>query len=338
MKKSALALLLFALACGKASKKGNAVHSDSVEMSESQFHESLNEKKIQAPVEPVNDVNHPPAAPSNKNDEQSSNIPFKSPGVGVFTTVTGSVNGKTNYNNCTGTLINGNEIITASHCAPDSEKGAQEYCSKMAFTHANEDHTYKCSKVLWSSASLVSAADRNNPRSVYSDVMILQLDAKPQNIKSHSLAKDPVDSREEFKVLAYSPLSTKFANFTNSTLLADLQAHTIHYFFTAYKGCTISDNYVTNYPFRSFNCPIVGGNSGASLFNPRGEIQGIVSGCVEPHQKDCAKGNKGGYFTDVSCIEKVNGQYSWKNGCALTGPVQTTAPLITRASQPTRSR
>lgn len=304
-------------------------------MNEEDFRESLGDKRLQSPVEPVNDIKNTPEAPTNENETHSQSSTLqreKVPGVGVFVTIYDSTNNQTKTKNCTGTLINGNQVITADHCTPKTEKGPEEFCSKMSFIHANENRTFKCSKVLWSSSSVLKETN-NNPKHVLSDVLIIQLDAVPQNIKSYSLSPKPVDERTSHKILAYSPNKMDFPDFKSGTDLKSVAANGFDYYFTSYANCKISDSYAPGYPFRSFDCPVIGGNSGSPVFNNSKQLQGIIGGCIEAVDNDCLKGNKGGYMTDVSCIENVNGNYQWKSSCALSGPISSTAPLITRANQ-----
>ncbi|MEZ4815681.1 MAG: trypsin-like serine protease [Bdellovibrionota bacterium] len=311
MKKSLCLFVIFLfVACGKGQKKNAATHTDIFPGTEEEFRESLNNAEI--------------TAPTLLNDEPQENptIPIKSPGVGIINIVTSSNNSGTMRNSCTATLINDNEIITAAHCAVDNQS-PEEICKHTTFSHALEEETFTCSKILWNSyQDFESKIDPDDKKTVRSDILIIQLSKAPKNIQVHSLSNQFVSKNENLKALVYSPVEMKESELTltQKAPLSPFKKNSTQYFFAAY-ACSLADTFPSGYPFRSLDCPIIEGNSGGPVFNTKMEIQGIIGGCIAPKTNKCSDGQSGGYMTDLGCMKKVNGKYAWRNNCPKEGVV-----------------
>jgi len=307
MKKQAILLLILCVACGKTANKKDSAIDTETDLSEVDFVESLPNQKLEAPKDPT-----PPPA-TNPLETQ----PTKAAGVGVLTVITKSTETTTYAKNCTATVINGDELITAAHCVPKSENGPQDYCSKMHFLHSSEAKVFTCSKVLWSSFEMDKASSKtfNTP-----DILILKLNEAPQNIRSYKLEENFANNDASYKTLLYSPNEMDESKTQNSELLKAFK----NFNFVSYKECKFTDGSLTEYPFRTFDCPIVGGNSGGPFINSKNKLQGIIGGCRDTKGNGTCTGIKeeGGYMTDVACLEKVNGEYQWKDSCATGGTIR----------------
>lgn len=341
MKIHLFAFLFLTIACGKSPKKKDAVYTGHSEMSEEEYRASLAEKKLEAPVDPT--PNEKTATPNENQSEDSleSDKSYTNPdetlsapkptvkkpiGVGVLSVITATTETTTSHSSCTATLINGSELITAAHCVPFSEGGAQDYCSKMSFIHANEPVPFSCSEVLWSSSSLSSTdITKTHTSTASADILIIKLNAAPKNISSYSLDNELSPDSDLLKVFVYTTNVMKTEGYSVSNLLNSFN----DFNFAGYTNCNYADGSRGSYPYRSFNCPIVEGNSGGPVINSSNKIQGIVSGCINPVDSKCTNGNSGGYMTDVGCLEKVKGKYRWKDSCIKEGFVNIQTPLLT---------
>ncbi len=308
MKMPSVLLLLFCVACGKTANKKESAFDAKSDLSETEFVESLPNQKLEEPVDPT-----PPT--NTKVPETETNI--KAAGVGVLSVITRTTDTATYSKNCTATVINGDELITAAHCVPKSENGPQDYCSKMHFLHSSEEKVFTCSKVLWSSAEMDAKASKNNQGP---DILILKLNEAPQNVRSYKLEENFADNNATYKTLLYSPNEMDESKAQNTELLKAFK----NFNFVSYTNCKFSDGSLTEYPFRTFDCPIVGGNSGGPFINSENKIQGIIGGCRDLKKNGKCTGIKeeGGYLTDVACLEKVSGVYQWKSSCPQDGSVR----------------
>lgn len=334
MKIQLFALLFLASACGNAPKKKDAVYTSHTEMSEEEYRKSLSDKKLETPIDPsASSVN--PSTPPAANEEEKADVPSDTPeplptptvkkplGIGVLSTIIETTDKTTSSSTCTATLINGDELITAAHCAPHSPNGPQDYCSKMTFLHANESVPFTCAKVLWSSTSLTTAdLTKKDSNTASADILILKLNAAPQNITSYSLNSGMASHTGKLKVFVYTPNEMDTAGFSTTNVLNAFN----DFNFAGYTNCIFADSFMGNYPFRSITCPIVEGNSGGPVINSKNKIQGIISGCLNPVDSKCTNGNNGGYMTDVGCLEKVNGKYGWRDSCTKEGAVFLSKP------------
>lgn len=306
MKKRYVLLFLFCVACGKATSKKEAVYDAKIDLNEQDFIESLPSLKLEAPVDPI---------PPSSDTTTDTPLNTKAAGVGVLNVITEVTEESTFTKNCTATVINGDELITAAHCVPESENGPQDFCSKMYFSHSSEEKIFKCSKVLWSSVEMDKSSKDTTP-----DILIIKLHEAPQNIRSFTLEENFADNNATYKALLYSPNEMDETKTTNKDLLKPFQAFN----FASYTSCKFRDGPLVEYPFRTFDCPITAGNSGAPFINKKNKIQGIIGGCRDTKKTGICSGDKeeGGYLTDVACLEKVDGQYQWKSSCPKSGPTR----------------
>lgn len=199
---------------------------------------------------------------------------------------------------CTASLLEDGHVITAAHCVPLSVLDGTKSCRNLVFLNKKFLKPYRCESILWYSSVYQKEGSSKvvNSANVSPDVVIYKLSQKPTEIKPMRLSAESALDSMRFNSLLYTPKLKEARSLVRES-----------------RDCRLKDSARFGYAFRVIDQEFVQGNSGSPIVNENDEIQFIISSVF--------KGKGESFAVDVSCLEKIGNEYSWKASCSQKGPL-----------------